>query len=343
MTWNTDTPRGLTEATAYINSRRFSVHRLTQRSMRAGHIINSTTDEAAATAYRDIDAVCDCLDQVDMNLDLKDKTNIHQALRVLFACEQYYFPENYKARAETLFDKFEAMHWCGVAANDADASNASAPSEPQILMPPRDHPIWGDNGIMAGLAYRKLPSGKLVHCCNTWFSSLRQGVRRQRYHRGAMQGIHYPSAKEPAYSVIISGLEYLEVKDDRWDVVFYCGTGSHENKDPEKIIKASGTKALEAYIASGRPVRVLRTSKARSSIPACGVRYDGLYVVNGSFVRYNTHRGRYLAFELRRRPNQRSRDECLHIPNVHQQTQFKKIEEGYQYQGRFYGGPTWEK
>lgn len=190
----------------------------------------------------------------------------------------------------------------------------------------RSAKVYGDNGITVGQWYPSLMAAFVAGA-----------------HGHTQQGIHYPSAEEPAYSVIISGLGYLEVKDDRLDVVFYCGTGSHENKDPEKIIKASGTKALEAYIASGRPVRVLRTSKARSSIPACGVRYDGLYVVKGSFVRYNTHRGRYLAFELRRRPNQRSRDECLHITNVHQQTQFKNIEEGYQYQGRFYGGPTWGK
>ncbi|CAK1356578.1 hypothetical protein CB0940_12126 [Cercospora beticola] len=360
MTWNTNTPRGLADTTAHIKPLIRSVSSLAFRSKKAGDVIHPTTDAAAVKAYGAVDALFDCLDQIDMNLDLRDNTNIPRALEVLFACGEYYFPDHYKARAKALFDRFEAMHWGGVAANDADASNASAPSEPQILMPPRDHQIWGDKGIMTGLAYHKLPSGKLsilaipgsarsakVYGDNNltvgqWFPSLMAAFVAGA-HGHNQKGIHYPSAEDPAYSVVISGPEYLEVNDDRWDVVFYCGTGSHENKDPEKIIEADGTQALEASIASGQPVRVLRTSEARSSRPVCGVRHDGLYDVKGSFFRYNKHGGRYLAFELRRRPGQRSRDECLHIPNVQQQTQFKKIEEGYQYQGRLYGSTTWEK
>ncbi|PPJ52517.1 hypothetical protein CBER1_10260 [Cercospora berteroae] len=313
MTWNTNTPRGSADTTAHIKPLIRSVSPLAFRSKKAGDVIHPTTDAAAVKAYGAVDALFDCLDQIDMNLDLRDNTNIPGALEVVFACEEYLFPELYKARAKMLFDRFEAMHWGGVAANDAGASNASAPSEPQILMPPQNHPIWGDEGIMAGLAYHKLPSGKLsivaIPGCarpaneyghnnltvGQWFPSVKAAFMAGA-HGHIQQGIHYPSAEEPAYSVLIAGREYLEVNDDRWDVVFYCGTGSHENRDPENIIERNGTKALEASIASGDPVRVLRTSKTRSSTPVCGVRYDGLYDVKGSFFRYNEHGGRYLAW-----------------------------------------------
>lgn len=353
MTWNTNTPKGLTDTTAHLKSLIRSVKSVANRSRKAGHAIDPRND----AAYSKIDAFFECLDQVAMTPELKERANIHEVLRLFFAREECFFPDHYTIRAKTLFDKFEAMHWGGVPNDDKDL----------VLVPPREHPTWGDGAIMEGLAYHKNPNGRLylglaapdtarnanVYGNNglavgQWYPS-QLAAFRAGAHGHVDNGIHWPRAADstsavgPAFSVVLAGGRYSKVNDDDWDVIFYAGSRSHANTDAEKIIEAKGTKALEASIASNHSFRVFRSWQADRWRPMHGLRYDGLYDVKGSVIRYNKHGGRYLAFELHRLPGQLSREKCLEIPNVHQQTQFNDIEKGYQYQGRFYSGTTWEK
>lgn len=354
MTSNTSTRQGLANVTAHMEPLIRAVKSVANRSRKAGHAINPTTD----AAYNDIDAFFECLDQVDMTPDLKEHANIHEVLRLFFAREECFFPGHYRTRANTLFDKFEAMHWGGVPNDDTDA----------VLVPPRDHAIWGVGAIMDGLAYHKNENGRLYHglaapgaarnadlygdnglVVGQWYpSQLAAFVGGAHGHIN--RGIYWPNANGPAfivgpaYSVVIAGGRYSGLNDDKWDVVLYAGTRSHANTDAEKVIEENGTKALEASITSSYPVRVFRSSHADNWKPRYGFRYDGLYDVTASVTRENERHGLYTAFELHRRPGQLSREECLEIPNVDQQEQYGQIDRlGYQYHGRFYPNDTWKK
>ena len=88
-------------------------------------------------------------------------------------------------------------------------------------------------------------------------------------------GIHGKPA-EGAYSIVISGGGYANI--DRGDTIEYCGTsGSKDNP-------SANTKHLIKSCELRRQVRVLRSSQLPAGNPwrpAQGLRYDGLYTVNG--------------------------------------------------------------
>ena len=90
-----------------------------------------------------------------------------------------------------------------------------------------------------------------------------------------------------AYSIVVSTSGgYDELDRDEGRRLFYSGSGSHDNKDPDRPAPSTNnTKALKASLASGRPVRVLRAGNSMVTknhhpwAPERGIRYDGLYRV----------------------------------------------------------------
>jgi hypothetical protein len=73
-------------------------------------------------------------------------------------------------------------------------------------------------------------------------------------------------------SVIIGGGLYAN--EDHLEYVWYCGPPGRNGS------LSAASRALQAGISSGQPVRVLRSAGARTAYsPAVGLRYDGLYNV----------------------------------------------------------------
>lgn len=67
-----------------------------------------------------------------------------------------------------------------------------------------------------------------------------------------------------AYSIVVSG-QYHDLDQDHGDVLYYSGSRSHDNEDPERPGESSrATLALKASWHSGRLVRVLRASGGMS-------------------------------------------------------------------------------
>ncbi|KAA8912971.1 PUA-like domain-containing protein [Sphaerosporella brunnea] len=80
--------------------------------------------------------------------------------------------------------------------------------------------------------------------------------------------------KEAAVSIIISGGSGYQ-DEDRLNTVWYSGTAGEGPGLP-----SANTLAMMKAMDIGRPVRVLRSAKARSRYaPKEGLRYDGLYLV----------------------------------------------------------------
>ena len=93
---------------------------------------------------------------------------------------------------------------------------------------------------------------------------------------GEMEAGIYGRPGEGAYSVVVSGGGYANI--DKGDTIEYCGTPG--SKDTPSV----NTKHLIKSCELGRQVRVLRSSQLPAGNPwrpAQGLRYDGLYAVDG--------------------------------------------------------------
>lgn len=84
----------------------------------------------------------------------------------------------------------------------------------------------------------------------------------------------------------MASMLYDDLDQDHGDILFYSGSNSHENKDPNvPAPSTAGTKALKISRITRKPVRVLRSGgtynskKSNRFSPSCGIRYDGLYQV----------------------------------------------------------------
>ncbi|KXT09697.1 hypothetical protein AC579_8955 [Pseudocercospora musae] len=229
-------------------------------------------------------------------------------------------------------------------------STAQATGGYTTLQPPENHPIWGLAGIMHGITLRKYhDTGKYTKVLNpqylhekrdakvyghnglevgSWFSE-RLAAIFAGAHGARIAGIS-GIADTGACSIVISGM-YEDLDLDEGDVVYYSGSGSHENRDKHRSAETTrDTKKLHMSILTGRPVRVLRTSKARGEYaPIEGVRYDGLYDIVSFEEPINKNGGKYERFKLVRRPGQKSLKECKNRPIWQELEDFNGINMGF--------------
>ena len=84
-----------------------------------------------------------------------------------------------------------------------------------------------------------------------------------------------------AFSVVVAGGGYADVDDG--EVIHYCGTPS-PSADGKKV--SMSTQLMLTAMDNKTPVRVLRSAKIPKSKfrPVRGLRYDGLYDINGAEV-----------------------------------------------------------
>ncbi|KAI1203491.1 hypothetical protein F5X97DRAFT_330171 [Nemania serpens] len=237
-------------------------------------------------------------------------------------------------QAKTLLDKYTADNWGQDVVNDEESDgNPPAESLPDelptisiIQLPSATDPVFGIEGIMYGII--PVTSGKRkdyrlrtdiprksakVYGHNgiplgTWFP-LQINALFWGAHGARMAGIA-GSVTTGAWSIVVAGT-YEDLDTDNGDTLYYSGSNSHENTDPQRAAPASqGTKALHASNATNNPVRVLRsggsfnTRNQNRYLPSCGLRYDGLYSVVAFRQRKNRNGGLYDQFKLERLPGQ---------------------------------------
>ncbi|KAI1809993.1 hypothetical protein GGS20DRAFT_580235 [Poronia punctata] len=152
--------------------------------------------------------------------------------------------------------------------------------------------VHGHNGIPLGQWY------PLQICALFW------GAHGSRI--GGIAG----TGSSGAFSIVVSN-SYHELDNDRGNTLYYSGSNSHKNTNPNQTAPASiGTQALHASFRNRQPVRVLRAGNAtrraagNPHLPSCGIRYDGLYRVVQVRERTNMVGGLYEQFRLDRLPNQ---------------------------------------
>jgi len=211
-------------------------------------------DEKHAPLYGRLNGLFILLEnEIQMTPYLKDSTQIDKGLYLMFARPEYRFPAEYSARAKALYDRWEADRW-GASEEDAvvevestdeeqtKRANAhrssrrdSATSASSVLLPPGvtklpppNHPIWGVDGIMYGVAkrrggvcldprYKHLVKNPKVFGLNgiengTWYP--RQLVARFHGAHGHQQAGIFGDAENGAYSIVVGGSKYEDLDRD---------------------------------------------------------------------------------------------------------------------------------
>ncbi|KAI1744470.1 hypothetical protein F4680DRAFT_443748 [Xylaria scruposa] len=256
-------------------------------------------------------------------------------------------PDTMVTKARALLNKYEADNWGQdnvadepdenstiqnpTAVPPTQVTSTATPTIGVIQLPPANDPTYGVNGIMYGIIvdtsgkrkdYRlraDIPrkSAKVYGhndiALGTWYpfqiNALFWGAH------GARMGGIAGSVTSGAWSIVVAGT-YEDLDTDNGDTLYYSGSNSHNNTDPQRAASASqGTRALHASITTQNPVRVLRSGGASSIqnqnpyLPMCGLRYDGLYRVVHYQQRTNQKGGLYDQFKLARLPGQTSLNE----------------------------------
>ncbi|KAI1300462.1 PUA-like domain-containing protein [Xylaria venustula] len=275
--------------------------------------------------------------EIEMTPRVKNSTKVDLVLNTLIE-EANKVPQELVEKAKELLTKYEAENWGEdivadedpAASSDASSSaSAPTPAEPVVgvlQVPPANDPLFGTAGIMYGIIvdtsgkrkdYRLRTDLPRKSCkvyghndiaLGSWYpfqiNALFWGA-----HGARMAGIA-GDVTTGAWSVVIAGT-YEDLDTDNGNTLYYSGSNSHENKNPQQAAPASqGTKALHASFRTQNPVRVLRsggsykTRNQNSYLPSCGLRYDGLYRVVSLRQRHNKKGGLYDQFKLERLPGQ---------------------------------------
>ena len=223
-------------------------------------------------------------------------------------------------------------------------------SDKITIQPPPSHPIWGLKGIMNGTArtVSRKPNGIKVFSVVGNSSRYRQRSAKVFGHNGLEVGAWYArrlnalihgahgeqqagicgDRNNGAFSIVVAGA-YSELDHDEGNHLFYSGSGSHANEDPNQPPPPTrGTCALHQSLRSGKPVRVIRASDGDSEFaPTFGYRYDGLYRVVTVKHPKNEKGGRYEQFGLMRLGDQAPIDGAR--PTAREVKDFQRIKNGY--------------
>ncbi|TGO15147.1 hypothetical protein BPAE_0590g00030 [Botrytis paeoniae] len=219
--------------------------------------------------------------------------------------------------------------------------NSTSGSVAPVHLPPSNHLIWGDRGIMRGcllnLSIRKDFKAKdckiyghngltVGDCWARQIAALRDGAH------GAPQAGIVGDVEEGAYSIIIS--KHYEGFDlDQGDTIEYSAPGAIDSTAKEPESTKHGVIVLKRSIVTKNPVRVLRTAGcAWKNGPAMGIRYDGLYRVIEGKVGTNGKGGKYWRFTLKRLRRVNGSDQVpinISRPTKEEVGLFEKVREGY--------------
>lgn len=299
----------------------------------------------------------------DLTKEMAKSINLENVLRTpsnqATTGVKFRFPQEVEDIAKEAFERYAREGWGANANNvildendgtidEAEAGTARRPSKTPIPStststsnsrqqgqgvrtvqpPPRNHLIYGINGIMKGIVVVKGEKttsyqfdtrpemAALRKPCGVegdnglkvgaWWPML-MCANRDGAHGATMKGIA-GAVDRGADSIVISGA-YEGLDNDRGDVVFYSGSHSKENIDPDSPVVSKDTQAMRTAYRLGKSLRVIRGFKANwPGRPVCGYRYDGLYKIVGEKIEKNVRGGAYVRFELRREGGQREID-----------------------------------
>ncbi|KAI1434823.1 PUA-like domain-containing protein [Xylaria sp. CBS 124048] len=301
-----------------------------------------THGEEIAKRIADAELYLDWLEtSLEMTPHIRFVTKLDLVLQSLMD-PKHNIPAYLVNKAQNLYTRYTAENWGQdlVVDDDAETPNttsivvASAPGGATVglvELPAPNDPIFGEGGVMYGIIVDNGGNGRSRNY------RLRADIPRRSAkvygHNGIAMGTWFPlqinalfwgahgsrmggiagSVTTGAWSIVVASA-YDDLDSDLGDTLYYSGSNSHTNDNPlEAAPPSAGTRALHASIATGLPVRVLRSGGTGSSgrprnhnrfLPSCGLRYDGLYQVILFRQRTNKKHGLYDQFKLVRMEGQ---------------------------------------
>ncbi|KAJ2985114.1 hypothetical protein NUW58_g5710 [Xylaria curta] len=216
--------------------------------------------------FADAELYLDWLDtSLEMTPDIRRRSKVDVVLQRM-ADPTNNVPENAANKAKVLLDKYEADNWGQDLVADEDSNEPSvspslpaaspaqavpteAPTIGVIQLPPANDPIFGERGIMYGVVI-DMSSGRRTYrlradiprksakvyghndiALGTWYpyqiNALFWGAH------GARMGGIAGSVTTGAYSIVVSST-YEDLDTDNGDTLFYSGSNSHDNANPER-------------------------------------------------------------------------------------------------------------
>lgn len=205
-----------------------------------------------------------------MTPKLKAATFIDKGLELVMD-GKYRFLAHVVGIAQALLQKWEAENWGqGEEEEVTEVSTAPTMTTPKTArtqvdhLPPRDHPIYGEHGIMHGVimdrsaaygpdgshrrtVYRRHPSYTPVDAHVFGHNGLEVGrwwpqQLAALFHgaHGSSQGGIAGSAKAGgAFSIVVSGgnPNYGSLDQDLGETIFYSGSRSYANQEPQALCR----------------------------------------------------------------------------------------------------------
>jgi hypothetical protein len=222
------------------------------------------------------------------------------------------------------------------------------PDDKEVLRFEEHHSVFGDDGVMRGVKVRFNKAKKTTsYFLDKGRNDRRADIIGDNGHsvgdcwpyqicllrdsiHGSLQGGIYGNKASGAYSIVVLGdSAYATMDQDVGDKLYYSGSGSLENADPDNLKVTEGTAALQTSALNKNPVRVIRgKNKMKKDAPKEGFRYDGLYKVVAQEQLVNGKGGAYLRFNLERLPVQPPVNKSR--PNADDLKKFRAIKQAVQ-------------
>jgi hypothetical protein len=359
-------PNTLEARVVHIDNELRAVRDLCRISNMAGGVIDRSVEPAKTLLLRFQSFILWLENNAETSPALTLRNKMDQAIQLIQNNPQFHFQEETRDRARSLYERWQAQNGGRVveessdyANSDDDAASGSASratekkkADPTVRLPPVDHPIFGIDGIMYGVALQ------IGAHRNDYVIGYPKRNAKVYGHNGLEVGDWWPTQlvalfhgahgartcgiagnrKTGAHSVVIAGGSYEDLDQDEGDVLFYAGSSSHNDTDPkEPFPTRKATLALKTSQRLGKPVRVLRAAGSRSSKskvatlrPTVGIRYDGLYRVVGMLLKTNAKGGLYEQFKMERLGGQRPLNDFVKSrPTAKEVRDFNKIEDGF--------------
>ncbi|KAK0705814.1 PUA-like domain-containing protein [Apiosordaria backusii] len=335
---------------------------------RVGRPPRPSDDRDIATYRRSVRAFFFWLEsEAVIRPSFQDRLHLDQVLSMFDQPGFQGIPEDLRTTARALRQRFDEENWGrgdegyasdtsndnGTPVSPASSTAVSRPGQgvSNIRPPPPNHPIYGRDGIMHGVICYRSPRRGITYKLNPAYGHQKvnaavighnglipgdwwplQMVALFRGAHGKSQGGIFGSVSMGAYSIVVSGgsAMYREIDDDHGNVLYY-------STDSKGVASSSvGTQALDRSRETREPVRVLRRAGHGAShrkwvVPACGIRYDGLYQVTGKEVVQQSNGDRWFRYTLRRMLNQQPdlQDIVGHSPTPRQINDYGQIKDGY--------------
>lgn len=233
-----------------IRQRIFGVQRYAIESKKAGRIPDHSKPDVARALERTRGLLNFLEHDFDISPAMKGATKIDTLLTLVYNNPSFFFPTDLKEQARRLYKQWEAINWGEIATDTSvpdsiDAgSGGEAPSTASssvdvdndlpvralIRRPDPSHPIWGQSGIMFGVA-PKIGKIKTMQLDRRYFAEKRPSNRfgDNGLHPGdwyanqlvaLFHGAHGAriagisgTTQDGAYSIVVSG-QYKDVDEE---------------------------------------------------------------------------------------------------------------------------------